>query len=173
MHMVQNKYSKTAIIIAICGLIISLSGCGKKPEPKAEVPPPSVIVSEVKQQTVPIIMEVPGTVKPVITVEIVPRVSGYIFERNFTEGTNVIKNDPLYQIDPRPYQAKLDSLRGQLKQDQASLKFWTSEEARYTRLAKQGAASVEDKEKTIARKAEMIAAIDTDKANIEKAKLDL
>ncbi|RKZ83081.1 MAG: hypothetical protein DRQ39_09950 [Gammaproteobacteria bacterium] len=173
MHMVQNKYSKTTILIAMCSLLIGLSGCGKKPEPKAEVPPPAVIVSDVKQQTVPIIMDVPGTVKPVITVEIVPRVSGYIFERNFTEGTNVIKNDPLYQIDPRPYQAKLDSLRAQLKQDQASLKFWTSEEARYTRLAKQGAASVEDKEKTIARKAEMIAAIDTDKANIEKAKLDL
>jgi len=173
MHTAKNRHSmKTAVLIAACGLMIGLTGC-EKPEQKAKIPPPSVVVSEVKQETVPIVMQVAGTVQPVKTVQIVPRVSGYIFERNFIEGTNVTEGDPLYLIDPRPYQAKLDSLKAQLEQHQASLKFWSSEAARYTRLAKQGAGSVEDKEKAVAKKAEVKASIDEDKANIENAELDL
>ena len=173
MHTVQNKYFvKTTVFIAACSLLLGLAGCGK-PEPKPPMPPPGVVVSEVKQETVPIVMDVAGTVQPVKTVKIVPRVSGYIFERNFTEGSNITEGDPLYLIDPRPYQSKLDSLKAQLEQHQASLKYWTSEAARYTRLSKQGAGSVEDKEKNIARKAEVTASIDAAKANIENAELDL
>ena len=173
MHTAKNRHSmKTAVLIAACGLMIGLTGC-EKPEQKAKIPPPSVVVSEVKQETVPIVMQVAGTVQPVKTVQIVPRVSGYIFERNFIEGTNITEGDPLYLIDPRPYQATLDSLKAQLEQHQASLKFWSSEAARYTRLAKQGAGSVEDKEKAVAKKAEVKASIDEDKANIENAALDL
>ena len=163
---------KLTVPIALCGLLIGLAGC-EKPKQKHEMPPPEVVVSEVKQDAVPIIMEMAGTVQPVKTVEIVPRVSGYIFERNFTEGTNVTEGDPLYSIDPRPYQAKLDSLKAQLDQDEASLKYWTSEAVRFDRLAKQGNVSQEDKDKNDAKKAEVEAAIAADKANIEQAELDL
>ena len=173
MHTMKKDYfMKAALLIAVCGLLIGMAGC-EKSEQKPQRPPPGVVVSEVKQETVPIVMEVAGTVQPVKTVKIVPRVSGYIFERNFTEGTNVTEGDPLYLIDPRPYQAKLDSLKAQLKQHQASLEFRISEEKRYTRLANQGAASVEDKEKNIALKNEVVALIDEDKAGIENAELDL
>ncbi len=173
MHTLKNNYfMKAAVLIAACSLLIGLAGC-EKPKQKPQMPPPGVVVSEVKQETVPIVMEVAGTVQPVKTVKIVPRVSGYIFERNFTEGTNVTEGDPLYLIDPRPYQAKLDSLKAQLEQHQASLQFRISEAARYTRMAKQGAGSVEDKEKNIALKTEVMALIDEDKAGIENAELDL
>lgn len=137
------------------------------------MPPPGVVVSEVKQETVPIVFEVPGTVQPVKTVKIVPRVSGYIFERNFTEGSDVAEGDPLYVIDPRPYQTKLDSLKAQLEQHQSSLKFWTNEAARYDKLASTGNVSVEKKEGADTKKAEYKALIDADKANIENAELDL
>lgn len=173
MHTVKNKLlMKATVLIAAGSMLLGLAGC-EKPKQKTEMPAPSVVVSEVKQETVPIVMEVAGTVQPVKTVKIVPRVSGYIFERNFTEGTNVTEGDPLYLIDPRPYQSKLDSLKAQLGQHRASFKFWTSETKRYTRLAKQGAGSEEDKEKAISRKAEVAASIDADKADIENAELDL
>jgi len=173
MHTMKNRvFMKATVLIAVCSLLVGLAGC-EKPKQKPQMPAPGVVVSEVKQETVPIVMEVAGTVQPVKTVKIVPRVSGYIFERNFTEGSNVTEGDSLYLIDPRPYKARLDSLKAQLEQHQASLRFRTSEVARYTRLAKQGAGSVEDKERTIARKAEVTASIDEDKANIENAELDL
>ena len=63
--------------------------------------------------------------------------------------------------------------QAQLKEHEASAAFWKSEETRYTKLAKAGAGSVEDKEKAIARRAEMLATIEEDKANIENAELNL
>ena len=173
MQTVKKRYlTNAATLVAACGLFIGLAGC-EKPKQKPPMPPPGVVVSAVKQETVPIVMEVAGTVQPVKTVKIVPRVSGYIFERNFTEGGNVTEGDPLYSIDPRPYQSNLDSLKAQLKQHQASLKFWTNEAARYDRLAKTGNVSVEKKEQADYRKAEAKALVEANKADIENAELDL
>ena len=106
-------------------------------------------------------------------VDIVPRVSGYIDKRYFEEGTFVKKDDPLYLIDPRPYKAKLDAYKAQLKLDQASLVFWQKETKRYQSLVKQGAASREKTEGTIAKRDEALATVAKDKANIENAQLDL
>lgn len=170
--MKDRAFLKPTVLIAVCSLLIGLAGC-EKPEQKREMPAPSVVVSDVKQETVPIIIEVAGTVQPVKTVKIVPRVSGYIFERNFTEGSNVSEGDPLYLVDPRPYQSKLDTLNARLKEHQASLEFWTSEAKRFDRLAKQGNVSQEDKERNDAKKAEVEASIEADNADIENAELDL
>jgi membrane fusion protein (multidrug efflux system) len=168
----DRAFLKPTFPIAVCSLLIGLTGC-EKPEQKPEIPPPSVVVSDVKQETVPIIIEVAGTVQPVKTVKIVPRVSGYIFERNFTEGSSVSEGDPLYLVDPRPYQSKLDTLKARLKEHQASLEFWNSEAKRFDRLAQQGNVSQEDKERNDAKKAEVEASIEADKADIENAELDL
>ncbi len=173
MQTMKNRVLMNAtVLVAACGLLIGLAGC-EKPKQKAERPPPSVVVSEVKQEIVPIVIKVAGTVQPVKTVKIVPRVSGYIFERNFTEGTNVKEGGPLYLIDPRPYQSKLDSLKAQLEQHQANFKFWTSEAERYDKLAKKGSVSKEKKDEADSKKAEVKALIDADKADIENAELDL
>jgi len=153
--------------------LLLLASCGDKPKQKLELPPPDVRVAEVIQQKVPIVMTFSGTVKSVKTVDIIPRVSGYIEARYFEEGTVVEEGAPLYLIDPRPYQATLDAEQAQLKEHEASAVFWKSEERRYTKLAKAGAGSVEDKEKAIAKRAEVLANIEEDKANIESAELNL
>ncbi len=155
----------------VCVLVMLLAGCGggKKQPP----PPPSVTVAEVARETVPITMEFSGSVKAVKVVDIVPRVSGYIFERYFEEGSYVNADDPLYLIDPRPYKTKLDSEVAQLERSKANLAYWKSEEKRYTELAKYGAGSEEKKETAIARAGEAQAAVDKDKADVENARLDL
>jgi RND family efflux transporter MFP subunit len=149
-------------------------GCdGKEKKQVVKPPPPDVTVAEVVQEKVPIIMEFSGTIKAIKTVDIIPRVSGYIEKRYFEEGTIVQKGDPLYLIDPRPYKARLDAYRAQLKLDQAGLAFWEKEVKRYQTLVKQGAASEEKTEGTIAKRAALIATVEKDKANIENAALDL
>lgn len=175
MSIEKNKYFiNTQTLIVISGFLLSLTGCDKSDSTSTAKPPsPSVVVKMVKQENIPVYMNVPGTVKPVKNVKIVPRVSGYIFERKFTEGTPVSKGDLLYKIDPRPFQAKLDSLYAQLKQHQANLKFWTSEVARYTQLIKKGFVSVEEKEKFTTKQAVERATIVEYKAKINNAKLDL
>lgn len=165
--------TQTLMACACACLLLLMKGCGDKPGQKLELPPPDVRVAEVTRQKVPIIMTFSGTVKPVKSVDIIPRVSGYIDKRYFEEGTVVNQGDPLYLIDPRPYKAKLDSEQAQLKEHEASAAFWKSEQQRYTKLAKVGAGSEEDKEKAIARRGEVLAMIDEDKANIENAQLDL
>ncbi len=173
--MKPGRMTATRMLTAAAGVcLLLLTGCSDKPgETAAPPPPPDVLVAEVTQQTVPIIMSFSGTVKSIKSVDIIPRVSGFTEARYFEEGTYVNEGDPLYLIDPRPFQAALDAEKAQLKEHEASAVFWKSEEQRYTKLAKVGAGSVEDKEKAIARRAEMLAKIEEDKANIETAQLNL
>lgn len=157
------------------GLIILLTvACdGKAKKQAVKPPPPDVAVAEVVQDKVPIVKEFSGTIKAIKTVDIVPRVSGYIEKRYFDEGTIVKTGDPLYLIDPRPYKARLDAYMAQLKLDQAALAFWEKETKRYQSLVKQGAASREKTEGTLAKRDEMLATVEKDKADIENAALDL
>jgi membrane fusion protein (multidrug efflux system) len=171
----QRRLTATRTLIATaCALLLLLTGCAdKSKQTAAKPPPPNVHVAEVTQEKVPIIMTFSGTVKAVKSVDIIPRVSGYIEERHYEEGSFINEGDPLYLIDPRPYKSRLDAQQAKLKEDEASAVFWESEEKRYTKLAKKGAGSVEDKEKAVARHLEVLAEIDKDKADIENAKLDL
>ena len=170
-----NRYPIRPRVLVALGIILLLAAAcdGKTKKQAVQPPPPEVLVTDVTQSKVPIIMEFSGTIKAIKTVDIIPRVSGYIEERHFTEGTFVKKGDPLYLIDPRPYQARLDALTAQLKLDRASLAFWEKEVRRYTSLAKQGAASKEKMEGTVAKRDETRATVEKDQADIENAKLDL
>ena len=163
------------IAFAVGGvLLFLLTGCdGKAKKQPVKPAPPDVQVTEVSERKVPIVMEFSGTIKAIKTVDIIPRVSGYINERNFEEGTFVKQGDPLYLIDPRPYKSQLDASQAQLKLDQASLTFWKKEVKRYTSLSKQGAASKEKAEGTVAKRNELLATVAKDKADIENAQLDL
>lgn len=171
----QNRPKFRLDILAAFALtVLLIVGCDGKAKKQAVKPaPPDVQVAEVNQGAVPIVMEFSGTIKAIKTVDIIPRVSGYIDERHFEEGTFVKAGDPLYLIDPRPYKSQLDAYNAQLKLDQASLAFWRKETKRYQSLVKQGAASKEKTEGTIAKRDEMLATVEKDKADIENAKLDL
>lgn len=162
-----------AAVAALHALLMA-TGCERKPpEAAAKLPPPLVKLAEVRQEAIPIFMDFSGTVQAVKSVDIIPRVSGYIEKRYFTEGTHVDAAAPLYLIDPRPFQATLDNYKAALKRNQAQLGFYTEEAARYTRLAKQGAGSVEKQQEATARRDETRAAIEQDKANIAQAQLEL
>ena len=171
----QNRHKFQPWILAAIGLIIFfIVGCdGKTKKQAVKPPPPDVAVAEVVQGKVPIVMEFSGTIKALKTVDITPRVSGYIEKRYFEEGTIVQEGDPLYLIDPRPYKARLDAYMAQLKLDQAALAFWEKETKRYESLVKQGAASREKTEGTLAKRDEMLAKVEKDKADIENSALDL
>jgi membrane fusion protein (multidrug efflux system) len=172
----KQKCSRNWFIAFAVGgiLLFLLMGCDGKAKKLAVKPqPPDVQVTEVVQGKVPIVMEFSGTIKAIKIVDIIPRVSGYIEKRYFDEGTFLKEGDPLYLIDPRPYKSQLDAYLAQLKLDQAGLVFWRKETKRYQSLVKQGAASREKTEATIAKRDEALATVAKDKADIENAKLDL
>ena len=174
--MPKHLYSNDSIALKILtGIVLTLSllsGCGGKDKP-APPPPPKVVATPVLQQTVPIIIQVSGTVKGYKKVVIKPQVSGYIEQYLFEEGSSVKAGDPLYQIDPRPFQAQLDAANAQLEKDQASLRFWGLERTRYNILAKKDFVSKEKRDSVVTKQKEFAAAVDKDKADVEQAKLNL
>jgi membrane fusion protein (multidrug efflux system) len=85
---------------------VVLTACGQPQQPQM-TPMAGFIV--VKEQPVPLVAELPGRTNPTAVSEIRPQVSGIIKARLFVEGSTVKVGQPLYQIDPAPYQAAYDS----------------------------------------------------------------
>jgi membrane fusion protein, multidrug efflux system len=92
-------------------------------EVKAAQPPGRpVTVAKALTKDVPVYLDEIGTCAAYETVQVQAQVSGKIIERNFQDGSDVRKGDPLFTIDPRPYQAALDQAKAQAALDQVTLK---------------------------------------------------
>jgi len=100
---------------AACGgsLFFIMVGCNKKDAAKlnAPVPPPTVVVAQVDQRTVPIYSEYVGQTKAEDTVELRARVEGFLQKVYFKEGMPVRKGQLLFTIDKRPFEANLQSAK--------------------------------------------------------------
>ena len=132
-----------------------------------------MVVAEVTQAAVPVVMAFSGTVEAVRTVDIIPRVSGYLEKRFFEEGADVKAGAPLYQIDPRPFQAMVDSSAAQLQLDQANQAFWKNEAERYGQAVQSGAVSQEQSNEATSKWEQAQAAVAKTQAQLDDAKLDL
>src|SRR5258708_26183293 len=85
-------------------------------------PPPEVGVVTLHPQPVTVTTDLPGRMAPYRIAEVRPQVSGVIVKRLFTEGSDVKAGQQLYQIDPAPFQAKLESAQASLARARATLK---------------------------------------------------
>src|SRR5216117_4020533 len=81
-----------------------------------------VLVAKVISKDVPLYLDEIGTCAAYETVQVQAQVSGQIIARHFQDGSDVKQGDPLFTIDPRPYQATLDQAKAQAALDQATLK---------------------------------------------------
>jgi membrane fusion protein, multidrug efflux system len=136
-------------------------------------PPPTVIVAPVQIKTVPIYGEFVGQTEAKDTVSVEARVAGFLEKVYFTEGSRVKKGQLLYQIEQASYQAALESAQAKLAQDQANLLKAEQDVARLQPLVSQQAAPAQDLDTSIAARAQYQAAIKSDQANIDTAKLTL
>jgi RND family efflux transporter MFP subunit len=124
---------------------LTLGGCGNSGRgAQSAPPPPQVSVAKVLERRVKDWDEFTGRLQAVETVEIRPRVSGYIDRIAFTEGGQVKRGDLLFVIDPRPYQAETDRAAADLKRYKTSLDLARIELARVQRLKDSGAVSQEE-----------------------------
>ena len=107
-------------------------------------PPPAVGVLTMQPQTVALTTELPGRVEPLRTAQVRARVNGVVLKRQFTEGSTVRAGQPLFQIDPAPYEAALASAQAQQARAQAGLSQATATVQRYRPLAEARAISQQD-----------------------------
>ncbi len=107
----RNLYFAAAASSA--ALFFVMAGCSKKDAAKvnAPIPPPTVVVAQVAQRTVPIYSEYVGQTKADNTVELRARVEGFLEKVYFKEGTPVRKGQLLFTIDKRPFEANLQSAK--------------------------------------------------------------
>jgi multidrug efflux system membrane fusion protein len=132
-----------------------------------------VVGGVVAQHDVPLYLRGVGTVIAYNTDVVRAQIQGEIISINFTEGQTVRAGDLLAQIDPRPYQAMVDQYTGNLERDQAQLTNAEANLTRYTRLGKNGWATPQLMETQKAQVGQLQAAIKTDQALIDAAKVQL
>jgi len=103
------------------GLLIAVqcAGCAQKKAPSAGAP--QVQVARVVQRDVSIHSEWVATLDGYVNAQIQPQVSGYLIKQDYQEGSFVRKDEVLFEIDPRPFQAVLDQAKAQLAQAEAQL----------------------------------------------------
>jgi membrane fusion protein, multidrug efflux system len=104
----MNRGTGKVLILAALAASLGLPGCQHQQAPP-EMPPPEVAVVAIQPEHVVLTSELPGRTCGYLIAEIRPQVNGLIQKRLFTEGAEVKKGDVLYQIDPAPFQAALDS----------------------------------------------------------------
>jgi membrane fusion protein, multidrug efflux system len=139
----------------------------------APPPPAPIVAGTVAQHDVPIYLTGVGTVIAYNTDVVRAQIQGQIISINFTEGQTVHAGDLLAQIDPRPYQALIDQYTGNLERDQAQLVNAQTNLKRYTQLGDKGWATPQLVETQQAQVGELQAAIKSDQALIDAAKVQL
>ncbi len=139
----------------------------------APPPPPEVTVARVEIQPLQAFDDFTGRLAAVETVEIRPRVSGYIESVHFDEGAVVKAGDLLFAIDARPFRAEADRLEAERNRAEAELALAKSNHARGVRLYEQNATSREQLESLAATEATRAAELAAVGAALESAKLNL
>ena len=159
-------------LILVLALGIFASGCNKG-QAAAAVPIPEVQVATVETRDVPIYGEWVATLDGYVNAEIRPQVSGYIIRQDYTEGSLVRKGQVLFEIDPRPFEATLDRAKGDLAQAQAQLGKSTLDVERDTPLANARAIAKSQLDNEVQAKLGAQAAVESAKAAVEQAELNL
>jgi multidrug efflux system membrane fusion protein len=105
-------------VLAVLG---ALPSCERKPAAKADTSPPEVSVSKPVERPVTEYVEFTGRTDAPVSVDIRPKVTGYLVKMPYREGAEVKKDAVLFEIDDRPYKADLDRAKGELERAKASL----------------------------------------------------
>jgi membrane fusion protein (multidrug efflux system) len=161
-----------AVFLAVAALGIFVSGCSRGQATTA-TPVPEVEVATVEQRDVPVYSEWVATLDGYVNAQIRPQVSGYIIKQNYTEGSLVRKGQVLFEIDPRPFTAALDRAKGDLAQAQAQLGKSALDVERDTPLAEARAIAKSQLDNEVQAKLGAQAAVESAKAAVEQAELNL
>lgn len=165
-----------ALSLLTCLSLVSV-GC----KPKAGVntaamgspPPAQVSVVEVKKEKLAIKTQLPGRIAPIRNAEVRARATGILLKQEFKDGAQVKENDLLFEIDPAPLKAALDSATASLAKAEANLKLSEVSERRLLGLVQQKAVSQQEYDEASAKVAQSKADVLAAKAAVQTASLNL
>ena len=164
--------SKRPLCVFILSLAALLSACKQSVTPAAP-PPPEVSVVTVTAERVQRTTELPGRINSMRDAQVRARATGILLKRLFEEGSNVKEGQVLFQIDPAPLEASLNSAKASLAKAQAMLNESEANVGRYKELVPIQAISKQVYDQAVAtfgqNEAEVLAA----KAAVQTAELNL
>ncbi|HKS41789.1 MAG TPA: efflux RND transporter periplasmic adaptor subunit, partial [Blastocatellia bacterium] len=114
---IRTAAATSLIIVAL----FAAAACSKTKATSQPLGPPEVEVATVEQKDVPIYSEWIGTLDGIVNAEIKSQVTGYLLNKNYTEGSFVRKGQLMFEIDPRPFQAAVEQAKGDLAKSQGQL----------------------------------------------------
>ncbi|MBO4226520.1 efflux RND transporter periplasmic adaptor subunit [Bradyrhizobium neotropicale] len=164
------------ILLMLAATAPLLAGCDEPTAATAAseaAPEPEVSIVVAKPQSRAVVRELPGRVAPTRVAEVRPRVSGIVVERLFHQGTEVKAGDPLYRIDPRPFEVEVQSNQAALARAKAVLDQAAQHAHRVTTLYSQKAMPEAENEKAIAAQRQAEADVAAREADLARAKLNL
>ncbi|HXC14276.1 MAG TPA: efflux RND transporter periplasmic adaptor subunit [Stellaceae bacterium] len=173
------RRGKAIVLVLVVAGAVGL-GCWKvvdlaSARAPAAAPPPAVPVNAapVRIANVPATVPALGTVQSIDTVNLMPQVNGRIMAIYFKQGDQVTAGQPLFLIDPRPYQAILDQAQGQLAHDQAALAEAKMDLARYQRLTAENSIATQTEQDQIYVVGQDQGTVKLDEANVATATINL
>ena len=147
----RSVESRVGRLILIAALSLSAAACaGAAAQPSAAPPAPNVTVAAAVSRELTEWDELTGRLEAVNTVDVRPRVSGYVSAVHFREGALVSRGDLLFTIDARPFQAEVDRLSAELERARATVARADSELGRAERLTRENAISGEEHDRRAA-----------------------
>jgi len=159
---------------ALLLLYTALAGCSSQAQPAAAEPlPPEVGVVTVHRASVPVTTELPGRTAAYLVAQVRARVDGIVQKREFDEGGDIQANERLYQIDPAPYQAALQSARAQLARARASLESTSAQADRDKVLVASNAVSKQTYINAVAARDQAAADVESGLAAVRSATINL
>ena len=165
------------VITSFAGLaaVAVLAACSAqaKQEQTAAAPPVQVTVTDVAFKPLRQWDDFTGRLEPIDTVEIRPRVSGYIDGARFAEGARVSKGQVLFQIDPRPYQAEADRAAAEVARAKAQLDLAVVNRERGRRLIEQNALAQSEFDRLSSEERAAQANVSAAQAALQTARLNL
>ncbi|WP_322514054.1 efflux RND transporter periplasmic adaptor subunit [Rhodopseudomonas palustris] len=160
--------------VALACLAPALAGCGEPKVANATMPEkPEVGTITLKAHARAIIRELPGRIAPIRVADVRPRVSGIVVHRQFQQGSEVKAGDPLYVIDPRPFEVELKAAEAALAKAHAAREQALQQANRVAMLTKEQAASKAQNEVAASNSRQAEAEVSAREAEVARAKLNL
>ena len=163
------------IVLFLCAsLLLAVSACGQRGGQQGfgnRTPDVGVIL--VRYQQALLTAELPGRTSSYRVADVRPQVNGIVTAQLFEQGSTVRAGQPLYQIDPAPYRAAVDSAKAAVANSQATLTTARAKAQRYAQLLRQSAIAPQDYDDAQATWKQAQASVEQNTAALESAKINL
>ena len=163
---------RSSLLVALVLATVAACSSGDAAH-KGEVPAVPVTVARAEQRDAPVTVRAIGTVEAYSTVALKPQVDGRLAQVHFAEGQEVKRDDLLFVLDTRPFEAALRQAEANLARDRALAENARVEAGRFERLIREGVVSHDEVDQARTRATSSAALVAADEAAVERARIDL